>query len=170
MEYILNIDNFIFRFSDLINIVWRTIAQLQFLSYNYNMNIYIYIYIYIYFLKFCGVKNDFGHLLKHEIQEKLKEDYVVNASGSVERAPQTLPPTSGKVSNPGRGLSLPLLFTSTGYLRRCPCNGLKSSAVNLFQFSSAILFTHFTQFKLSGWLKQSSMIPMCSAHSDVLYP
>lgn len=57
-----------------------------------------------------------------------------------------------------------------GYLIRCPCSGITSSAVYLVQFSSAILFTHFIQSKPWGTSKHGSTLPTCSAHSDILYP
>ncbi|KAJ4841618.1 hypothetical protein Tsubulata_004910 [Turnera subulata] len=65
------------------------------------------------------------HYLASHIHRE--EDYVVKVSGSVgEGAPTTLPPISGKFSNPGRGPTFPFASTCTGYLRICPCNGLKS--------------------------------------------
>ena len=49
--------------------------------------------------------------------------YVVRASGRLVRAPRTLPPKSGKVSCPGKGLTFPSTSTWIGYFRRWPCNG-----------------------------------------------
>lgn len=97
--------------------------------------------------------------------------HVVKTSGMVaEGAPSTLPPTSGKFSCPGNGPTLPSASTSMGYFRRWPCNRVSSSAVYLFQLSSAASFTLFTHSNVSGSSKHFSTIPRCSAHRDILYP
>lgn len=84
--------------------------------------------------------------------------------------PTICPPTSGKLSHPGSGLTLPFRSTSTGYFIKCPFISVTSSDANCFQFASPIDLTFLTQSTLSGLEKQSSMVPRCSAHKDILYP
>ena len=51
---------------------------------------------------------------------KLHPTHVVSALGSDECVPSTLPPTSGKLSCPGSGPTLPSCSTLTGYFMRWP--------------------------------------------------
>ena len=98
--------------------------------------------------------------------------YVVIKAGKRFSDPSTATVPSGKVPCSGKQPTSPLVSTWIGYLRRCPCNGVKSLAVYFLQLSSAILFTLLMQAKSLGSLKQSSIsnIPKCSAHSDILNP
>lgn len=52
------------------------------------------------------------------IRQKQLASYVVRASGREVGAPRILPPTSGKVSRPGKDLTFPVESTCTGYLSR----------------------------------------------------
>lgn len=84
--------------------------------------------------------------------------------------PTMFPPTSGNASLPGNGRTLPFRSTSTGYFNRCPLMSETSSAANCSQFLSPIVLTFLTHSILSGCVKQSSNVAICSAHSDILYP
>uniref|UniRef100_A0A0E0CU99 Uncharacterized protein n=1 Tax=Oryza meridionalis TaxID=40149 RepID=A0A0E0CU99_9ORYZ len=94
-----------------------------------------------------------------------------NASKAAFRnVPQMLPPRSGNAAHPGRGFTLPSRATLTGYLTRCPLISLTSLEANCLQFCSPMCRTCLVHSRLSGQLKLSSTAPMCSAHSDILYP
>uniref|UniRef100_A0A7C9AJ91 Uncharacterized protein n=1 Tax=Opuntia streptacantha TaxID=393608 RepID=A0A7C9AJ91_OPUST len=95
---------------------------------------------------------------------------MVRFSWMPEKVPITFPPKSGNVSDPGRGPTTPFQSTSKGYLRRWLFISVTSSAANCLQLCSARLLTRLTHSKLSGCLKQSSTLPRCSAHRDILYP
>ncbi|KAK2976791.1 hypothetical protein RJ640_027187 [Escallonia rubra] len=84
------------------------------------------------------------------------------------KVPTMFPPTSGNVSQPASGFTLPVRSTSTGYLRRWPLNWDTSSAAYCFQFDSLRDLTLLTQSRLSGRSNRSSRPPMCSAQSDIL--
>lgn len=111
------------------------------------------------------------------INNQIRRGYVYNHlyqmvrfSCMAMKDPTMLPPTSGNASLPGSGRTLPFRSISTGYFNRCPLMSETSSAANCVQFLSAIVLTFLTHSILSGCVKQSSKVAICSAQSDILYP
>lgn len=84
--------------------------------------------------------------------------------------PQMFPPRSGNVAHPGRGFTLPLGSTLTGYLSRWPLILVTWLETNCSQFCCPMCRTCLMHSRLSGLVKLSSMAPICSAHKDILYP
>ncbi|GFQ03805.1 phospholipase d beta 1, partial [Phtheirospermum japonicum] len=84
--------------------------------------------------------------------------------------PTIFPPTSGKVSHPGSGLTLPLRSTSTGYFSKCPLISVTSVDANWSQLASPIDLRRLAHSRDSGRVKHSYKNPRCSAHRDILYP
>lgn len=98
----------------------------------------------------------------------IRRIHIVRFSWMAVKEPQMFPPMSGNVAHPGKGFTLPLRSTLTGYLRRWPLIWVTSLAKNWSQLCSPSWRTRLMHSRLSGWLKSSSIIPICSAQRDIL--
>ena len=96
--------------------------------------------------------------------------HIVRFSWMCRNEPQMFPPRSGNVVHSGRGFTLPMRSTLTGYLSRWPCISVTSLETNCSQLCSPIRRTCLMHSRLSGLVKLSSTAPICSAQSDILYP
>lgn len=94
--------------------------------------------------------------------------HIVRFSWMAVKEPQMFPPMSGNVGHPGKGFTLPLRSTLTGYFMRWPLISVTSLEMNWSQLCSPRRRTRLMHSRLSGWLKSSSITPICSAQRDIL--